>query len=106
MTTIITFERYGGVVGKEVYFELELEHLPVDTANRLQKLIDSADFFNIPVNLGVAATPAEFQYKISVDTGDEYHSVRTTDTTMPKALSPLVRELTMLKVLSRKVTEG
>ncbi len=105
MSTIVSFERSGGVVGKEVYFELELEKLSADKAERLQKLIDSADFFNIPANIGMAATSDEFQYKITVDNGDEYHSVRTTDTTMPKALSPLVKELTMLKVLSR-ATEG
>jgi hypothetical protein len=106
MTTIITFERSGGVVGNEIYFELELESLSAEMASRLQKLIDDADFFNIPANLGMTATTEEFQYKISVDNGGEYHSIRTTDTTMPKALSPLVRELTMQKVLSRKVTEG
>jgi len=105
MTTIITFERSGGVVGNEVYFELELEKLSPDKAERLQRLLDDADFFNVPANLGMTATTEEFQYKITVDNGEEYHSVRTTDTTMPKALFPLVRELTMLKVLS-KVTES
>ena len=106
MTTIITFERSGGVVGNEVYFDLDFENLSEDTAERLQKLIDDADFFNLPANLAMSATPDEFQYKLTVDNGREYHSVRVTDTTMPKTLLPLVRELTMLKVLSRKVTEG
>ena len=106
MTTIITFERSGGVVGNEVYFDLDFENLSEDTAERLQKLIDDAEFFNLPANLAMSATPDEFQYKLTVDNGKEYHSVRVTDTTMPKTLLPLVRELTMLKVLSRKVTEG
>ena len=105
MTTIITFERSGGVVGNEVYFEVNLESLSEDETQRLQKLIDNADFFNIPANLGMSATPDEFQYKITVDDGEEYHSVRTTDTTMPKSLLPMVRELTMLKVLMRQVPE-
>lgn len=105
MATIITFERSGGVVGNEIYLELELEKQSADKAERLQKLIDTANFFNIPANIGMTTTPDEFQYKITVDNGDEYHSVRTTDTTMPKALFPLVKELTMLNVLN-KVTEG
>jgi len=105
MTTIITFERSGGVVGNEVYFELELEKLSTDKAERVQNLIDKADFFNLPANEATSARGDEFHYKVSVDNGEEYHSVRTTDSTMPKALFPLVRELTMLKVLS-KVTEG
>jgi len=104
--TIVTFERSGGIVGNEVYLDLDLESLSRDTAQRLQKLIAKADFFNIPANLGMSSTPDEFQYRVTVDDGDKYHSVRTTDTTMPKSLLPLIRELTMLKVLSRKVTEG
>ena len=106
MTTIITFERSGGVVGNEVYFDLDLGSLSEDKVERLQKLIDNADFFNIATNLAKSATPDEFQYKITVDNGSEYHSVRVTDTTMPKKLLPLIRELTMLKVLSRKATEA
>ena len=101
--TIVTFERSGGIVGNEVYLDLDVEGLPEDTAQRLQKLIEKADFFNIPANLVTSSTPDEFQYKITVDDGKAYHSVRTTDTTMPKSLHPLVRELTMLKVLSRNV---
>jgi len=104
--TIITFERSGGVVGNEVYLDLDLDSLSEDSANRLLKLVDNADFFNIPTNLGMSSTPDEFQYKITVDNGDKYHSVRTTDTTMPKSLLPLVRELTMLKILNRKVEAG
>jgi len=101
--TIITFERSGGVIGNEVYFELDFGSLPEDKVERLQKMIDSADFFNIPTNLGMSSTPDEFQYKVTVDNGKDYHSVRATDTTMPKVLLPLVRELTMLKILMRKV---
>ena len=104
--TVITFERSGGVVGNEVYFDLDLDTLSEDKVERVQKLIENADFFNIPTNLGMSATPDEFQYKISVDTGDEHHNVHTTDTTMPKALLPLVRELTMLRVLTRKLVEA
>ena len=104
--TVITFERSGGVVGNEVYLDLDLESLSEDTAQRLQKLIEKADFFNIPSDLAMSSTTDEFQYRLTVDDGNAYHSVRTTDTTMPKSLLPLVRELTMLKVLSRKVTEG
>jgi Emfourin len=99
--TTITFERTGGLVGNEIYFDVDLDSVPEDEAKRLQKLIDSANFFNIPANIGMSATPDEFLYKITVDDGEEYHSVRATDTTMPKALHPLIRELTMLRVLSR-----
>jgi len=102
--TIITFERSGGVVGNEVDFELGLDNLPPDQADRVMKMVEKADFFNIPSNLSMSATPDEFHYKVTVDNGNEQHTVRATDTTMPKTLQPLVRELTMLRVLSKKVT--
>jgi len=102
--TLITFERSGGIVGNEIDFDLNLDNLTEDEAMRVQKMIENADFFNIPANLGMSATPDEFLYKITVDNGEEYHSVRVTDTTMPRSLSPLVRELTMRRVLSEKVT--
>jgi hypothetical protein len=102
--TIITFERSGGVVANEIYLDLDLDSLPEDSAKHLLKLVEKADFFNIPRNLGMTSSPDEFQYKITVDDGDNYHSVRTTDTTMPRSLLSLVRELTMVQILSRKVT--
>lgn len=101
--TIITFERSGGVVGNEVYFEVELNSLQPDQASRLMNMVEKADFFNIPSNLSMSATPDEFHYKVTVDNGGEHHIVRATDTTMPKTLQPLVRELTMLRVLNNKV---
>jgi hypothetical protein len=99
--TTVTFERSGGIVGNAIDMNLQLESLPEGETERLQKLIDDADFFNIPANIGLAANHDEFLYKISVEDGDKFHSVRTTDTSMPKTLLPLVRELTMQRVLSR-----
>jgi hypothetical protein len=101
--TIITFERSGGVVGNEVYFEVELNSLEPDQASRLMNMVEKADFFNIPSNLSMSTTPDEFHYKVTVDNGGEHHIVRATDTTMPKTLQPLVRELTMLRVLSKTI---
>ena len=100
----ITFERSGGVTGHEIYLDLDLDSMSEPDANRLLKLVEKADFLNIPSNLGMASSPDEFQYKITVDNGDEQHSVKTTDTTMPKSLSPLVRELIMLQAFNKKVT--
>lgn len=95
----ITFERSGGVIGNELHFDLDIDSLPDYEAENVQKLIDDADFFNIPPNLVMQSTPDEFQYRVTVDDGDKNHTVRATDTTMPRSLLPLVKELTMLRVL-------
>ena len=99
----ITFERSGGVTGHEIYLNLDLDGMTQSDADRLRNLVEKADFFNIPPNLGMTASPDEFQYKVTVDNGSAHHSVRTTDTTMPRSLSPLIRELTMLQAFNKKV---
>jgi hypothetical protein len=97
--TTITFERSGGVIGNELRLDLDLESLADYEAEHLQKLMDEADFFNIPSDLAANSTPDEFQYVITVEDEDSSHTVRTSDTTMPRALLPLVKELTMLRAI-------
>lgn len=97
--TTITFERSGGVIGNELRLDLELESLADYEAEHLQKLIDEADFFNIPPDLAANVTPDEFQYTITIENEDASHTVRTSDTTMPQTLLPLVKELTLLNAI-------
>jgi hypothetical protein len=98
MTTIY-FQRSGGVIGNAIQFEINLNELPADEAQHLTRLVMEADFFNIPENLTAPATTDEFQYTITVDAGQSHHTVHVTDTTMPKDLLPLVKELTIMRVL-------
>ena len=97
----ITFERTGGVVGNDLHLDLDLDTLPEDEAQHLLKLIEEADFFRIPEHPAPALqfTPDEFKYTISVDAGETTHTVQTSDSTMPKNLLPLTKELTMMKIL-------
>jgi hypothetical protein len=75
-----------------------MNNLPEEEAQNLQKLLLEADFYNIPENLSATATPDEFQYVITVKAGHSEHTVRVSDTTMPKSLTPLVNELISLRV--------
>ena len=99
--TTVSFERSGGVIGNELRFDINLNTIPDDEAIQIMRLIDKSDFFNIPENLAGSTSPDEFQYEVTVDNGGDVHTVRTTDTTMPEDLRPLVRELTMMKILRR-----
>ena len=98
--TTIAFERSGGVIGNELHLDLNLDSLPEYEAQRLQKMIDEAGFFNIPENLTGRSSADEFQYKITVDNGSVSHTVRATDTSMPRSLFPLVKELTLMRILN------
>lgn len=97
--TTITFERSGGVVGNDLHLDLDLNSLPEDEAQHLMKLIDEADFFSIPENTAEQFTPDEFKYMIAVNADQGSHTVHTSDSSIPKNLLPLAKELTMLKIL-------
>ena len=97
--TTITFKRSGGVVGSDLDLKLDINMLPNDESQHLMHLITNANFFKIPENLNVPATPDEFQYTITVESGNSSHTVHCTDATMPKPIRPLVKELTMLNAL-------
>jgi hypothetical protein len=97
--TRISFERSGGVVGKTLHHELDLEHLPEEEAEYLQRLIAEADFFNIPTSTVARSIPDEFHYQISVDNGSEKRTINFSETSMPDSLLPLVKELTMQNLL-------
>ena len=99
--TTITFERSGGVTGKDLHLDLDLNTLPEDESQHLLKLISDADFFNIPEGPIEQFTADEFQYTINVNAGQANHTIHTSDSTMPKNLMPLAKELTMLKILEQ-----
>ena len=97
--TTITFERTGGIVGNDLHLDLDLNNLPEDEAQHLMKLIDEADFYNIPDHTAEQFTPDEYKYKIAVNSDQASHTVQTSDSSIPKNLLPLTKELTMLKIL-------
>jgi hypothetical protein len=97
--TTINFHRSGGMVGNEIQYEVNLSELPADEAQHLTRLIMESDFYNIPEDLAAQATTEEFTYTVSVDAGQSHHTVHVTDTTMPKNLLPLIKELTIMRVL-------
>jgi hypothetical protein len=99
--TTITFKRSGGFVGTGMKYELNLNQLPKNDARSLIRLIQQAEFFNIPENLIVKFNPDEYQYTITVDVGIICHTVRTNDTTMPASLRPLVDELSILRTVAQ-----
>ncbi|MGB8982159.1 MAG: protealysin inhibitor emfourin [Anaerolineales bacterium] len=95
--TTISFKRSGGFIGQGMRLQLDLSRLPSNDARAITRLIEQAEFFNIPENLIVKFNPEEYQYTITVDMGMVSHTVRTNDTTMPASLRPLVDELSSLK---------
>lgn len=97
--TTITFERTGGLVGNDLHLDLDLDALPDDEAQHLMKLINEADFYNVPERTAEQFTPDEYKYMIAVNSDQASHTVHTSDSSIPRNLLPLTKELTMLKIL-------
>jgi hypothetical protein len=74
---------------------IDVDDLPADQAASLQRLLDQADFFNLPANLASPALPDEFLYKISVELDSRSHTVQVNETAAPDSLRPLLSELSL-----------
>jgi len=94
--TMINFRRTGGAMGREMNMDLDLGSIPAPASQRLHNLLDDANFFEIPVVNDLMPSPDEYTYMITVIAGNSLHTVHVSDTSMPKALRPLVEELTEL----------
>jgi hypothetical protein len=56
------------------------DELPVEEANKLERLIEAADFFELPATLAPTPGAADYQrYTISVTTPIRSHEARLTD---------------------------
>jgi hypothetical protein len=99
----ITFQRSGGFVGSGTRFELNLKNLPISAVRNITRLVEEAQFFDLPENLIRNFKPDEYQYTITVDAGITNHTVHTNDSAMPSSLRPLVRELSLLSNTSQEV---
>jgi hypothetical protein len=89
----ISYERSGGFMGRKLNFSVNLEELPIDQAETLNRLLQQADFFNLPKDLISRPVPDEFNYIITVETATQSHRVRVSDSSMTDPLRPLLDDL-------------
>jgi hypothetical protein len=103
----ITFKQSDGFVGGGTRLELNLNSLPISMVRNITRLVEEAQFFDLPENLIRSFKPDESQYTITVDAGITNHTVHTNDSTMPRSLRLLVKELSLLSSTTQEVnTEG
>ena len=101
----IYFEQSGGIIGMNNNISINTDYLSPDEASKIQHLVEDAKFFELPEepsnSLQRSGGADYFEYKITIETKDRKHEVKTTDITMPSNLSPLTRYLRQ-KVLETK----
>jgi hypothetical protein len=100
----INFERSGGFAGIRLVAEIEMDDLPDDQKNEILKILDEADFDELPEKLsGKMPMPDEFVYLIKVNNDEKEHHVLTGESSLPGDLQPLIEILErMAKTQMRK----
>ncbi len=93
---MVNFVRTGGILGREMHSFLDLNELPEDESQEIQRMILESNFFNIPQNLIEPSMHDEYEYAITVESGNSEHTVHTSDTSAPESLRPLLEKLSTL----------
>jgi emfourin len=94
--TKIHFEQRGGVLGREIVSDIDLNEVPGEEAQEIMRLISESSFFDFPQNLIARSAPDEFEYTISLDAGNTHHTIQTSDSNAPESLRPLLEKLSTL----------
>jgi hypothetical protein len=94
--TKINFKRSGGILGRQVESDFDLNELPAVEAQELMQLLTNTNFFQIPQNLVDHVVPDDYEYTITVEAGNTHHTIHTSDATAPDSLRSLVRKLSTL----------
>jgi hypothetical protein len=74
---------------------VDLVDLPASEADALRALLDKADFFALPEEVGTPAAGAADmrEFTIEVDNGDKQHTVKVSETQASPALIALIDRL-------------
>jgi hypothetical protein len=101
----IIYERSGGFTGMTTSFTFNLEDMPDEDAEKLRKLIIQVDFPTLPDYFETSKNiPDQFAYTITVESQEWTHTIRTSDTSAPQEIQPLIETLNSLSRNQRKVS--
>ena len=94
----IRFQQSGGFSGMRKTSIVDTQALPAREAKKVQRLVESAGFFDLPEHFPRPKSGADyFTYSITVEDGDRSHSVEVSEPSAPQSLRPLIRYLASLK---------
>ena len=98
----IHFERTGGFAGMRMTTTVDTESLSPEEARDLHEMVDAAEFFDLPATIAAPTPGADrFHYKLTVETEGRRHTVDVAEAAVPKALRPLLQQLTAFARSSR-----
>ena len=87
----ITLKRSGGFGGIQTTASLDLDTPSDAKAAEARRLIDAADFFNLPKTIRLQQQqPDRFQFELTIEDGQRSHTVSTSEDAASKELKTLV----------------
>lgn len=93
----IYFERTGGFTGMVTQATIDTDELPPEEVLTLTELIREADFFALPhIMTATSGGADQFQYVVTVEAGEQQHTIQVGDRSAPDSLVPLLQHLTRL----------
>jgi emfourin len=100
----VQFSREGGFTGVGLTADVDSRSLSPEYAERLRRLIEAADFFNLPARSKSQPGADRFQYRLAVELGGHRKVVQIGDGSVPESLQPLIDFLTGLAKSSRSTS--
>ena len=99
----IEYVRSGGFAGIRLAGSFDTEKFPPEQAATLGKLIEEAGFFRLSEQIKPAsAIPDQFEYRITISSTRQTHSVVVDESVVPASLRPLLDYLTTLAISGKK----
>src|SRR5882724_4321793 len=91
----VHFERSGGFAGLSLGSDFDSTNLSPDQTGELARLVKESCFFEQPGVMNATQSGADrFHYTVTVDTGEQKHSIEFDEASAPECLRPLVKWLT------------
>lgn len=92
---LVKLERTGGFAGMKMSVAVDTDTLSPDDAQELRKLMDAANFFELPPEiLGETPGADRFLYTLTAEMENRRHVVHTTEAAADGALKQLINWLT------------
>jgi hypothetical protein len=88
----VHLERTGGIAGLRITRDLDSANLSEPRQAELSQLVTAAHVFDLPPSMRGANTGADrFQYKLTVETEEQQHSLEFDESATPETLRSLLR---------------
>jgi hypothetical protein len=86
----VKIQRTGGFAGITTTKSIDATNLSAPEIDRLERMIESAHFFELPALIPSKPQPDRFEYRITVERNGKKHSVTAAEPALPAELKPLV----------------